>query len=167
MAIVGEHNTGGGDAGRTLAMMLLALVHIAPPISQELGLLARAAYGKLKEPVVSQTDVLADDQEIIAKQTLVAVDKLYASKATEIHSPPDAWDFKLGVLIGQKRTIALEIKVQPESPQEVIDNIIDIIRPYVGTFGATVVHLLYETANDIPYWRNQLIPVATNDLLDR
>jgi hypothetical protein len=70
-------------------------------------------------------------------------------------------------LSGQKRTVTLQMQLPLDYPQDTIDNIIDLIRPYVGAYGARVVHLLYEIANDAPYWRNPLITVDTNELLDR
>ena len=116
---------------------------------------------------VGESLIPADEQALIGKETLVAVDKVYAAKATEIHSPPAAWDFQVGVVSAQKRTVALQMKLPTELPQQTIDNIIDLIRPFLGAYGARVVHLLYEIANDPPYWRNPLITVETNDLLDR
>jgi hypothetical protein len=153
----------GRDAGAILVGMMFAFTTIAPSISPELLQLVRDSIAKLKG---SQT-VDEDDPKRISSEGLVAVDKLYASKATEIHSPPDAWDFNMGVLVGRRRTIALEMRELPELAQEIIDNIIDIIRPFVGLFGARVVHLLYEIANDSPYWRNPLVTIDTNEFLDR
>jgi hypothetical protein len=73
----------------------------------------------------------------------------------------------MGVVSAQKRTISLQMHLPLDYPQDTIDNIIDLIRPYVGAYGARVVHLLYEIANDAPYWRHPLITVDTNELLDR
>jgi hypothetical protein len=151
--------------GPLFGTMLLAFITIAPPISQELSDLVRFTYTRLR--ATSDAGISSDDRAIIIRETQVAVDKLYASKATEIHTPPEAWNFEAGILSAQKRTITVQMKVPSEGSDEIIDNIIDIIRPYVGTFGARVVHLLYETANDEPYWRNPLITIDTNDLLDR
>ena len=74
---------------------------------------------------------------------------------------------QLGVISAQRRTVTLQMQLPLDYPQDTIDNIIDLIRPYVGAYGARVVHLLYEIANDAPYWRNPLITVDTNELLDR
>lgn len=139
------------------------------PLSKELGHLVRATYAKLKGGgfALGGSAIPAEEQSLIGKETLVAVDKVYASKATEIHSPPEAWDFQVGVVSAQKRTVALQMRLQTELPQQTIDNIIDLIRPFLGAYGARVVRLLYKIANDPPYWRNPLITVETNDVLDR
>ena len=73
----------------------------------------------------------------------------------------------MGVVTAQKRTVSMQMRLPAELPQQTIDNIIDLIRPFLGAYGARVVHLLYEIANDPPYWRNPLITVETNDVLDR
>jgi hypothetical protein len=54
-----------------------------------------------------------------------------------------------------------------EADKPFVDNIVDMIRPFVGPFGARVVHLLYEIANDPPYFRNPAITIDTNQMLDR
>jgi hypothetical protein len=155
------------DAGTVFAGMMLAFINIAPPISRELDQLTRSTYSRLKGFVPSKADIPAEEQAIILKQANVAVDKIYAAKSPEIHAPPQTWDFKLGVISAEKQSITLELKLPIESNEEIIDNIIDLIRPYVGAYGARVVHLLYEIANDPPYWRNPLVTVDTNELLDR
>ncbi|MCC7451979.1 MAG: hypothetical protein IT324_31530 [Anaerolineae bacterium] len=165
--IIGQNDIISRDAGPIFGSMILAFVTIAPAISQELNRLVQVAYSKLKGRAASHPDVPSDERSVITSESHVAVDKIYASKATEIHTPPDVWDFKLGVLIAQKRTIAIQLKLPLETTEEIIDNIIDIIRPYVDTFGARVVQVLYEIANDAPYWRNPLITIDTNEVLDR
>jgi hypothetical protein len=155
------------DVAPIFGMMLLAFINIAPPLTQDLKHLVQFAYDKLKTAATSSTSVSLGDQTIIEQETDVAVDRMYASKATEIHTPPEAWDFNLGVLKAERRTIAIQMKLPFEATQDIIDNIIDVIRPYVGLYGARVVHLLYEVANDPPYWRNPLITIDTNEFLDR
>jgi hypothetical protein len=125
------------------------------------------AQTRLQGHSTLETDVPTEEQLAIAREALEAVDKLYAARATEIHTPPEAWDVQLGVISAAKRTVTLQMHLPIDSPQDTIDNIIDLIRPYVGAYGARVVHLLYEIANDAPYWRHPLITVDTNDLLDR
>jgi hypothetical protein len=73
----------------------------------------------------------------------------------------------MGILRSERRTIAIQIKLPLDSDKPFIDNIIDMIRPFVGPFGARVVHLLYEIANDPPYYRTPVITVDTNNMLDR
>ena len=111
------------------------------------------------------------EQDKIVQEELVAVDKLYASKANEIHTSvdKDGIEVGVGVMVIPKRTIQLAMKLPTgvEEGESGIDNIIDLIRPYLGTYGARVVHILYEIANDPPYWRNPSITVDSNELLDR
>jgi hypothetical protein len=167
--IIGQGGSIARDAPQAFMALVLAFTTIAPPLSKELGQLVRVTHAKLKGGLlaVGESIIPADEQAMIGNETLVAVDKVYAAKATEIHSPPAAWDFQVGVVTAQKRTVALQMKLPSELPQQTIDNIIDLIRPFLGAYGARVVHLLYEIANDPPYWRNPLITVETNDVLDR
>jgi hypothetical protein len=169
LPILGQAGAIARDAPQAFMALVLAFTTIAPPLSKELGQLVRVTHAKLKGGAlaVGESVIPADEQALIGNETLVAVDKVYAAKATEIHSPPAAWDFQVGVVTAQKRTVALQMKLQAELPQQTIDNIIDLIRPFLGAYGARVVHLLYEVANDPPYWRNPLITVETNDILDR
>lgn len=167
--ILGQAGAIARDAPQAFMALVLAFTTIAPPLSKELGQLVRVTHAKLKGGLlaVGESVIPANEQAMIGNETLVAVDKVYAAKATEIHSPPAAWDFQVGVVTAQKRTVALQMKLPSELPQQTIDNIIDLIRPFLGAYGARVVHLLYEIANDPPYWRNPLITVETNDILDR
>ncbi|HEY8600842.1 MAG TPA: hypothetical protein VIL85_20565 [Thermomicrobiales bacterium] len=167
--VLGQAGAIARDAPQAFMALVLAFTTIAPPLSKELGQLVRVTHAKLKGGLlaVGESVIPASEQAMIGNETLVAVDKVYAAKATEIHSPPAAWDFQVGVVTAQKRTVALQMKLPSELPQQTIDNIIDLIRPFLGAYGARVVHLLYEIANDPPYWRNPLITVETNDVLDR
>ncbi|MGN6697803.1 MAG: hypothetical protein ACTHMR_06575 [Thermomicrobiales bacterium] len=167
--ILGQGETIARDAPQAFMALVLAFTTIAPPLSKELGQLVRATHAKLKGGGLAAggAAVSPTEQAQIGKETLVAVDKIYASKATEIHSKAEGWDFQVGVISAQKRTVALQMRLPTDMPQHAIDNIIDLIRPYLGGYGARVVHLLYEIANDPPYWRNPLIAVDTNDILDR
>jgi hypothetical protein len=165
--IVGQGAAVARDAGHIFMGMLLAFTTIAPPISREARQLVHTAQARLQGRATVDMPVPSEEQEVITTETLIAVDKLYAAKATEIHTPPEAWDLQLGVISAQKRTVTLQMHLPLEFPQDTIDNIIDLIRPYVGAYGARVVHLLYEIANDAPYWRHPLITVDTNEVLDR
>lgn len=169
MPILGQAGSIARDAPQAFMALVLAFTTIAPPIAKELAQLVRATHAKLKGGAFAPGDLLisSEEQGLIGKESLVAVDKVYASKATEIHAPPAAWDVQLGVVTAQKRTVAMQMRLPAELPQQTIDNIIDLIRPFLGAYGARVVHLLYEIANDPPYWRNPLITVETNDVLDR
>lgn len=165
--ILGQASAIARDAPQAFMALVLAFTSIAPPVSAELGQLVRTTYAKLKGRPAFEAAVPADEQTVIDREALVAIDKFYAGKANEIHTPPDAWEVQAGVVKAQRRTIALQMQVPEDYPQHAIDNIIDLIRPYLGTYGARVVHLLYEVANDPPYWRTPLITIDTNDLLDR
>ena len=165
--ILGQAAAVARDAGPVFMGLLLAFTTIAPPISPEARRLVTTTQTRLHGRPPAGLTIPPEEQTRIAGESLVAVDKLYAAKATEIHTPPEAWDLALGVVTAQKRTITLQMQLPTGYPQDTIDNIIDLIRPYVGAYGARVVHLLYEVANDAPYWRHPLITVDTNDLLDR
>jgi hypothetical protein len=163
--ILDQVGTVARDAGAIVVGMLFAFSAVAAPLSEELADLAQGGVARLKGN--TQTVIHDGDTERIILEGSVAVDKLYASKATEIHTPPDAWDFKVGVMSAGRRTVMLEMKVPSDAEQSFIDNIIDLIRPFVGTYGARVCTLLYTIANDAPFWRNPQITFETNDLLDR
>ena len=167
VAVLGQASAIKRDAPQAFMALVLAFTSIAPPVSEELGQLVRSTYAKLKGRHPFETAVSAEDQLLIDREALVAVDKFYAGKANEIHTPPAAWEVQLGVVRAQRRTIALQMELPEDYPQHAIDNIIDLIRPYLGTYGARVVHLLYEVANDPPYWRTPLITIDSNELLDR
>ena len=165
--IMGQGAAVARDAGPIFMGLLLAFTTIAPPISVEARQLVQVAQTRLHGRAPTDVPIPPEEQARIATESLVAVDKLYAAKATEIHTPPTDWELQMGVVSAQKRTISLQMHLPLDYPQDTIDNIIDLIRPYVGAYGARVVHLLYEIANDAPYWRHPLITVDTNELLDR
>ena len=169
ISIIGQSESIARDTSLILTAVVLTFTHIAPPISKELSHLIESLQPNLTgNPYLPET-VTPHDQSIIQNEGLVAIDKIYASKATEIHTPAEVWNVKMGLITAQKRSIALQLKLPLESDaaQIIIDNIIDLVRPYVGPYGARVIQLLYEIANDPPYWRNPLITVDTNDVLDR
>ncbi len=165
--IVGQGASIARDAGHIFMGMLLAFTTIAPPISDELRDLVLTTQARLQGQPLVEVLVPSEEQVTISSEALIAVDKLYAARATEIHTAPENWDVQVGIISAAKRTVTLQMHLPIDSPQDTIDNIIDLIRPYVGAYGARVVHLLYEIANDAPYWRNPLITIDTNDLLDR
>ena len=109
------------------------------------------------------------DERIIAREQGVAVDRVYMAKAGEIHVPPERVEIGIGVMSIPRQTIALRARLPAHETnvQTVIDNILDIARPYLGPRGAQVIQALYEIANDPPNWRQPLITVETNALLDR
>lgn len=165
--VIGQGTAIARDVLNNYALIVLAFDRVAAPISNEFNKLVWTAGQNIKSTTTFNPNISPDDKALILRQPLIPVDKLYASKATEIHSPAEAWGFKLGVLETRKRTIALEMKLPTEASEDFIDNIISVIRPYLGAFGARVVQLLYEVANDPPYFRHPVITVEANDVLDR
>lgn len=153
------------DAGMIFAAMLFAFTVIALPTSSEFAALVKQASQDLKD--VDQISVSEAERALIKKEPLIPVDKLYASKATEIHSQPERWNFKLGLVRADRRTIAVQMKLPEDADEIMIDNILDMVRPFLGPFGARAVQLLYEIANDAPYYRNPVITIDTNEMLDR
>jgi hypothetical protein len=103
---------------------------------------------------------------ILSERDYIAVDAVYASKAREIHSPAESAEVDHNTLVLKKRTIALSLPLGETDDEAVIRNIIDLVRPLLGPYGARCIQLLYQIANDPPYWRRPVITVDTNDLLD-
>ncbi|MHB8626511.1 MAG: hypothetical protein ACYDBJ_03205 [Aggregatilineales bacterium] len=155
------------DASTNYMVIMFTFLNIAPPIAAEFKQLVAAAKESVNGIEPPQHYTSDDERLITTEQPLIAVDKIYASKAVEIHTPPESWDFSLGVLRADRRTIALQMKLPLEVESSLIDNIIDMVRPFLGTFGARVVQLLYEVANDAPYYRNPVITLDSNEILDR
>nr|MDQ2730827.1 hypothetical protein [Armatimonadota bacterium] len=153
------------EGGEPFALLVLAFGTLAPPIAGELRQIVQATYGRLRR--TPDAGVPVEEQQAILKEQLVAVDKLYASRAAEIHAPLDDYKVNAGVMVVAKRTVALQLKLPLEYTHSSLDNILDIIRPYLGVYGARVVQALYEVANDPPYWRSPIITIDTNHLLDR
>ncbi len=164
--ILNQDNEIARDAVFTVGAMVLAFGAIAPPVSTEFQGMTRRTYDRLHISV--EDGISADERALILQEApQIAVDTLYQSKAIEIHSPSAQWDFRAGVLKNQKQSVAIEAKLNPDAPQEMIDNIIDLVAPYLGVQGSRVLRLLYTVANDKPYWRTPVITVKTNDLLDQ
>lgn len=160
----------GRDVGVNLATMVYTFNLIAPPISREfkdLLALLQARYEISAGKPLPPPPPPVKEQAKIRREAMVAVDKTYAARVNEIHTPVERWDVRLGVMSADKQSISLEFKLPPDGELPLFDNIIDLIRPFLGHYGARVVQMLYEIANDPPHWRNPTIEVQTNDLLDR
>jgi hypothetical protein len=157
------------SGNQPFALLVLAFATLAPPITPELRQIVQTAYGRMRGFL--SDDIPLEEQERIRREQLVAVDRLYAAKATEIHSPSDGVpEVRFGTLILPKRTITLQLPLNLDSQRSnptALDNILDIVRPFLGPYGARVVQALYEIANDPPNWRQPIITVDTNALLDR
>lgn len=171
--ITGQADNIARDAGTIFLGVLMVFSLVAPPLSPKLGELVGHMYTSVAPSLDNPPGIETASQAItrerarIRKEGLVAVDKIYASKAPEIHAPDPNWEFKVGVVYSKRNTIGLQLKVPPETTDDMIDNILDLIRPYLGAYGARVIQALYQIANDPPYWRQPVITVQTNDLLDQ
>lgn len=160
-----DHDSTPGS--QALALLVFAFATLAPPITPELRQVVQVTYARLHGSLFA--DVPLEEQERIRREHLIAVDRLYAAKAREIHSPPATPpQVRFGTLTLQKRTIALQLPLPLEQRcASALDNILDIVRPFLGPYGARVVQALYEIANDPPNWRQSMINVDTNALLDK
>jgi hypothetical protein len=166
--IVGQSSTVIRDAGTHILALMMTFTHVAPAMSKELTEIISSGQSRFSTASSSMDTVdPSDRQTILDDGSLVAVDQLYVARASEIHSQPEKWEVQNDRLSGQQKTVQLVVNLPLNGEQAIIDNILDLIRPYVGPFGARVVHLLYEIANDAPYWRTPQITVDTNELLDR
>lgn len=165
-----QHKQIARDAGTIFLGVLMAFTMVAPPLSDEFSELVgqlQLSFIPPGKPSDSLDQQMQQERERIRKEGLVAIDKIYAAKAPEIHTLSKDWEFRVGVVYSQRNTIGLQLKVPPETTDEIIDNVIDLIRPYLGAYGARVIQLLYQIANDPPYWRQPVVTVQTNDLLDQ
>ena len=147
-------------------MMMYAYTVIASLISKEFRALVQAAQDKIAATPQINVSLNATGSHTAA---ISYSSRQNLSSKPPIHSAPpvEDWNFKLGILRADRRTIALQMKLPLNSDQPLIDNVIDMIRPFLGVFGARVVQLLYEIANDPPYFRHPVISFDTNMMLDR
>lgn len=103
----------------------------------------------------------------------IAVDAEYAAYRAAIHQPladdegeygefdEDGWTLK-------RPTAALQLPLLPdERTNDSQETVVQLIHHFVGEFPAKVMHLLFEVANDPPFYRRPDIRVSINDLLDR
>jgi hypothetical protein len=158
------------DMGVNVAIMVYTFNLIAPPVSREFAAMLAALqteYEIVAGKPITPTAPPPKEKAKIRRENLIAVDKTYAARIDEIHTPAERWDVRLGILSADKQTISLEFKLPASGESPLFDNIIDLIRPFLGNYGARVVQALYEIANDPPHWRNPNINVETNNLLDR
>src|SRR5579871_6144943 len=101
----------------------------------------------------------------------IAVDAEYAAYRAAIHQPlgddeyghlnSDGWAL-------ERPAAALQLPLLPDDrDQGSQEGVVQLIRHFVGDFPARVMHLLFEVANDPPFYRRPDITVSINDLLDR
>ena len=101
----------------------------------------------------------------------IALDADYAVHRAAIHQPlaedeyvhivEDGWSLERPNTALQ---LPLPIPVREQTSQ---DSVVELLRHFVGEFPARVMHLLFEVANDPPFYRRPDITVSINDVLDR
>jgi hypothetical protein len=101
----------------------------------------------------------------------IALDADYASYRAAIHQPlgddefpqPDEEGWSL-----HRPSTALQLPLIPsDRDQRSEEGVVELLRHFVGEFPAHVMHLLFEVANDPPFYRRPDITVSINELLDR
>lgn len=139
------------------------------------------AVPSLPPPAVGDIDVLTgqplDEMEVEYRLKIqqefeyIAVDSDYAALRAAIHQP--LGDDEQGHLNSEgwalaRPTTALQLPLLPDDrDQRSQESVVQLIRHFVGDFPARVMHLLFEVANDPPFYRRPDITVSINDLLDR
>lgn len=101
----------------------------------------------------------------------IAVDDEYAAYRAAIHQPLSDDEFGHMDQEGwrlERPVSALQLSLLPdERTQDSQETVVQLIKHFVGEFPAKVMHLLFEIANDPPFYRRPDIRVSINDLLDR
>jgi hypothetical protein len=101
----------------------------------------------------------------------IALDAEYAAYRAAIHQPlgddefpqPDDEGWSL-----HRPATALQLPLIPsDRDQRSQEGVVELLRHFVGEFPAHVMHLLFEVANDPPFYRRPDITVSINNLLDR
>lgn len=101
----------------------------------------------------------------------IALDAEYAAYRAAIHQPlgddefphldDEGWSL-------QRPSTALQLPLLPvDRDQQSQEGVVELLRHFVGEFPAHVMHLLFEVANDPPFYRRPDITVSINELLDR
>jgi hypothetical protein len=132
-------------------------------------------------PAVGDIDVLTgqplDEMEVEYRLKIqqefeyIAVDADYAALRAAIHQP--LGDGEFGQLNSdgwalERPAAALQLPLLPDDrDQSSQESVVQLIRHFVGDFPARMMHLLFEVANDPPFYRRPDITVSINDLLDR
>lgn len=168
--VIGHEDSVARDSWPLFSGLLFTFRHSAMAGSNQLRQIVNAAHEQLETIRTNLPKISEAEIKHIGKEKHVAVDRLYVSKATEIHTPVEDWETDNTIIRTYKRTVAVEIQV-PHGPSKLpdeafIENLIDLVRPFLGPFGARVIHQLYTIANDGPNWRTPYISIDTNLLLD-
>jgi hypothetical protein len=101
----------------------------------------------------------------------IAVDTEYAAFRAAIHQP--LGEDEVGRLDDEgwrleRPVTALQLPLLPvDRTADSQETVVQLIKHFVGEFPAKVMHLLFEIANDPPFYRRPDIRVSINDLLDR
>ncbi len=132
-------------------------------------------------PAVGDIDLLtgqplsADEVEfrqlIQQENEFIALDAEYAAYRAAIHQPlaidemprPDAQGWTV-----QRPVTSLQLPF-PTFERELSsqESVVQLLRHMVGEFPAKIMHLLFEIANDPPFYRRPDITISINDVLDR
>ncbi len=101
----------------------------------------------------------------------IALDADYAAYRAAIHQPLGDDEFPQTDEEGwslHRPSTALQLPLIPsERDQRSEEGVVELLRHFVGEFPAHVMHLLFEVANDPPFYRRPDITVSINELLDR
>jgi hypothetical protein len=110
-------------------------------------------------------------QQIQQENEYIALDAEYAAYRAAIHQPlaidemprPDAQGWTV-----QRPVTALQLPLPPfERELSSQEGVVQLLRHFVGEFPAKIMHLLFEIANDPPFYRRPDITISINDVLDR
>lgn len=101
----------------------------------------------------------------------IAVDTEYAAYRAAIHQPLGEDEYGRMDEEGwrlERPVTALQLPLLPDDRhQDSQETVVQLIKHFVGEFPAKVMHLLFEIANDPPFYRRPDIRVSINDVLDR
>ncbi|HWE60751.1 MAG TPA: hypothetical protein VHB98_03495 [Chloroflexota bacterium] len=101
----------------------------------------------------------------------IAIDDEYVAYRAAIHQPLGDDEFGRMDEEGwrlERPVTALQLSLLPDDRgQESQETVVQLLKYFVGEFPAKVMHLLFEIANDPPFFRRPDIRVSINDLLDR
>ena len=141
----------------------------------------RVQVGIPTQPTVGDIDVLTGQPlsevevefrlKIQQELDFIAMDAEYAAYRAAIHQPlgdeevphqdTEGWTL-------QRPATALQLPLlQVDRDQTSQDSVVELLRHFVGDYPARVMHLLFEVANDPPFYRRPDITVSINDMLDR
>jgi hypothetical protein len=131
----------------------------------------RTPVAKVALPVVGDIDVLTGQPLSELEVEFIALDAEYAAYRAAIHQPLGDDELPHTDETGwtlQRPSSALQLPLLPvDRDQRSQEGVVELLRHFVGEFPAHVMHLLFEVANDPPFYRRPDITVSINTLLDR